>query len=142
LPGGKVGGIGDVVRDLPRALADLGLPQLILSPGYGIFGALNAARKTAELKVSFGSSVQTIDVIEISGPDPRIRHVAFENALFSPHGPGKIYCDDGAKRPFASDAGKFALLSTAAAHYILGLDAPPQTVHLHVWHAAMYLLLR
>jgi starch synthase len=142
LPGGKVGGIGDVVRDLPRALAELGLPQLIVCPGYGIFGAIEGARKTAELKFPFGSSVQTVDVIEIPGPDPRIRHIAFENALFSPLGPGKIYCDDGAARPFASDAGKFVLLSAAAAQFVSNLDTKPQAVHLHDWHAAMYLLLR
>ncbi|MEQ9563528.1 MAG: glycogen/starch synthase, partial [Woeseiaceae bacterium] len=139
MPGGKVGGIGDVVRDLPRALAELGLPQRVITPGYGMFGAIKGARKTAVLEVPFGPSAQAVDVIEIPGPDPGVRHVAFENALFSPQGPGKIYCDDGATRPFASDAGKFALLSAAAAHYIRDLDTAPAAIHLHDWHAAMYL---
>ena len=36
LPGGKVGGIGDVIRDLPKALARAGWRVIVLTPGYGI----------------------------------------------------------------------------------------------------------
>lgn len=142
MPGGKVGGIGDVVRDLPQALAGLGLPQTILTPGYGIFGRLDRAKTVGSVNVRFGPARLAVDVIEVPGRDPRVRHIAFEHPLFSPQGRGRIYCDDGASRPFASDAGKFALLSAAAAQYVSGLDTPPRAVHLHDWHAALFLLLR
>jgi len=37
LPGGKVGGIGDVVRDLPRALVKRGCTVSVLTPAYGVW---------------------------------------------------------------------------------------------------------
>ena len=37
LPGGKVGGIGDVVRDIPLALAGAGQQVDVVTPGYQAF---------------------------------------------------------------------------------------------------------
>lgn len=142
LPGGKVGGIGDVVRDLPRALADAGWRPVVVTPAYGMFGNLGSAQQVSTLEVSFGSGDHRVDVIEVPGQDTRVQHIVLEHPLFSPNGAGRIYVDDGPDRPFASDAGKFAFLSIAAATYIRQLKAPPRIVHLHDWHTALYLLLR
>jgi len=43
LPGGKVGGIGDVVRDLPVALAAAGWHVTVLTPAYGQLHTLPGA---------------------------------------------------------------------------------------------------
>ena len=37
LPGGKVGGIGDVVREIPRALAARDCQVSVITPAYGVF---------------------------------------------------------------------------------------------------------
>jgi len=142
LPGGKVGGVGDVVRDLPVALADLGWRTTVLTPEYGIFGRLAGASLAGTLEVAFAGKTLAVRAIEIPGPDERVHHVALEHPLFTPQGAGRIYCDDGPARPFATDAGKFALLSAAAAAYVAGLDPAPDVVHLHDWHAALYCALR
>jgi len=142
LPGGKVGGVGDVVRDLPLALAEFGWRSTVITPGYGIFGHLPAAREASDLRVPFGGTTLKVRVFEIPQPGADIKHVALEHPLFSPQGPGRIYCDDGPGRPFATDAGKFALLSAAAACYVSALDPAPDVVHLHDWHAALYCALR
>ncbi len=141
LPGGKVGGVGDVVRDLPPALAELGWRTSVLVPEYGIFRDAPDAAPVTTLEVPFGGELRTVTVLEIPGDDPRVRHIAFQHPWFAPQGP-KIYCDDGPERPFASDATKFALFSAAAASYVLQLDPAPDIVHLHDWHAALYCVLR
>jgi starch synthase len=142
LPGGKVGGVGDVVRDLPPALAEFGWRSTVITPAYGIFGRLPAAREAGELHVPFGGKSLAVRVFEIPLSADGNKHVALEHPLFSPQGPGRIYCDDGPSRPFATDAGKFALLSAAAASYVAALDPAPDVVHLHDWHAALYCALR
>jgi len=141
LPGGKVGGVGDVVRDLPRALAEAGWKTTVLMPEYGLFAGLPGARKTGRLDVEFGGRKLEIEMISIPSDCEGVRHLAFAHPQFAPQG-AKIYCDDGHARPFASDATKFALFSATVAAYVLALESPPDVVHLHDWHAAMYTVLR
>ena len=107
-----------------------------------MFGDLSGASREATVSVTFRGSGHRVAAIRVPGPDERVRHVAMEHKLFSPQGPGRVYCDDGPSRPFATDASKFALFSAACAAYIAGMEQRPDVVHLHDWHSALYLLLR
>ena len=142
LPRGKVGGVGDVIKGLPPALADQGWEVTVITPAYGMFHTLPGSEQVLELSVPFGGKSESVSVFRVPGPDARITHLVLENALFSPQGPGKIYCHDGSDRPFATDAGKFALLCAAVATYLQQSEVLPDVVHLHDWHAALYLALR
>jgi len=142
LPGGKVGGVGDVMRDLPLALAANGWHASVVTPAYGIFNQLPEAQHAASVDVDFAGAKHTAAVWEISGPDSRVTHLAIEHPLLSPDGPDKIYCSDDPDRPFATDAGKFAFFSAAIARLVKQDDAPPDVIHLHDWHTALYLVLR
>lgn len=141
LPHGKVGGVGDVIRDLPPALAELGCRVSVLIPEYALFARAPGARAVAELDVPFAGETRAVTVLEIPAADERVRNVAFQHPGFAPFGP-RIYSDDGDERPFASDATKFAFFSAAVASYALQMDTPPDVVHLHDWHAALYCVLR
>ena len=57
LPGGKVGGIGDVVREIPRALAARDCQVSVITPGYGVFSSLAGATRIATLEVSSPTDV-------------------------------------------------------------------------------------
>ncbi len=142
LPGGKVGGVADVLRGLPLALADRGSKPIVLTPAYGMFNKLPGARHLSDLAVDFGGARQVAEVWQIDGPDPRIVHLAVEHPLLSPEGSGKIYCNDPPDRPFATDATKFAFFSASVAVLVRDGDLAPDVVHLHDWHVAMYLVLR
>ena len=142
LPGGKVGGIGDVVRDLPVAMADAGWAPRVLTPAYGLLHKLPGATPVRSLDVTFAGRRYRPALFRVPGADERVEHYVLEHALFSPAGPGRIYVDDGADRPFASDATKFAFLCAATAAFIRRSDERPDVVHLHDWHAALLLLLR
>jgi starch synthase len=142
LPGGKVGGIGDVIRDLPVALAARGWEPTVLTPAYGVFAGLPGAAQSARLQVPFGGAVECVGVFDVPGPDRRVRHRVLEHPLFCMQGPGRIYCDDGPDRPFYSDGGKFALLCAAAAELAASRTERPQVMHLHDWHAGLFFALR
>ncbi len=141
LPRGKVGGVADVVRDLPPALAEAGWTTTVLTPEYGLFADIDGATCIEEIAVAFAGDDLSVRVYELPSTADNVRHIAFAHERFAPQGPG-IYCDDGSARPFASDAGKFALFSAAAATWVRDLETPPDVVHLHDWHAALYCLLR
>ena len=145
LPGGKVGGIGDVVRDLPRALARRGRTISVLTPAYGAFHELPGAEKMTDIKVNFGGATQTLELyrVVVGKTLVDVHHYVIEHPLFSTCGKGRIYCDDPAARPFATDARKFALFCQAAASAIVkSAFAKVDVIHLHDWHAAFLLILR
>ncbi len=142
MPGGKVGGVADVVRDLPVALAEQGWQPTVLTPSYGILHTVAKATVRDPVDVTFRGYQWSVDVYSTNNRDTGVRNVLFDHELLVPTKPGVIYHDDGPGRPFASDANKFAFFCAAAASWIQNLPSPPDAVHLHDWHTAYYLLLR
>jgi starch synthase len=144
LPGAKVGGIGDVIRDVPPALARRGHLVSVVTPGYQSLSKLPAAELLQTLTVEFANSLEPLSLYRI-GPAPGatgVQHLVLESPLFAACGAGRIYCHD-AHEPFATDAGKFALFCQALCHALVtGAIAKADVLHLHDWHAALVLLLR
>lgn len=141
LPHGKVGGVGDVVRDLPPALAGIGVPVTVVVPEYGLFADLPGARTIGEFQTPFAGGQHRTSVIELPSETTGVRQLALQSPMLTPQG-ARIYCDDGPRRPFATDASKFAFFSAALAQLVMTMDEAPELVHLHDWHTAMYLVLR
>lgn len=147
LPGGKVGGIGDVLRDLPGALADAGLDVTVVLPSYGFLHAQpGAAALIARVSVRFGHDLHAVEVYAVAGAHgheptaPRV--IVLHNEAFAPCGADRIYCDDPADAPFATDASKYALFGAAVAECIAqGCLGRVDVLHLHDWHAAFVAVL-
>ena len=142
MPKGKVGGVGDIVRDLPAALARLGWQVTVLTPSYGMFAKLPGAERIGSLAVGFRGRTEPVDIFRLPSGQDGVTQIVVEHAAFSPFGPGKIYVELEDEGPFATDATKFALFGATVAAWVLALDAIPDVVHLHDWHAAFYCLLR
>lgn len=141
LPGGKVGGIGDVVRDLPPALAATGASVQVVMPGYQAFSKLEQVELVGHLDVPFGGKVETVTLAKIdtgNGVDLWI----IDSPLLAPQGVGRVYCHDPDSQPFATDATKFALFSAAVCELLLHRHfGVLDFVHLHDWHAAFVAML-
>jgi len=144
LPGGKVGGIGDVVRDIPPALADAGHRVQVVMPGYGMFSRLPGTTFQGAVQVSFAGKIETLNLFQViaKAPHEDVQLWVLEHPMFAAGGVGCIYCDDPPDKPYATDATKFALFSIAVCQAVVNnhfgvLDV----IHLHDWHAAMVALL-
>jgi len=142
LAGGKMGGIGDVIRDLPAALADLGLQITVLTPSYGSLQKLPGARALGSLQSNFRGINQEVDVWEVHGAAGTVRSLVLDHNLFMPTEPGVIYHSDGDDRPFATDANKFAFFCAGVACWVETLESTPAAIHLHDWHAGTVAVLR
>lgn len=145
LPGGKVGGIGDVVRDIPHALASAGHQVSVITPGYGVFSRLDHASYQGQVAISFAGHTEIVDLYEVPSrcPQQGVRLWVLEHPLFIAGGTGKIYCNDPSDRPFATDATKFALFCSAVCQAIMDEQfGALDVLHLHDWHAANVALLR
>jgi len=142
LPGGKVGGVGDVVRDLPLALAAVGLDVRVITPSYGMFHKLPGAIAYRKVNVEFGGSRHIAEIYRVPVAGSPLGYFVIEHALLSPKGPGQVYVSDEPGKPFAIDAAKFAFFDAVVAAWVDESDSPPDVLHLNDWHTGLIPALR
>ncbi len=144
LPKGKVGGVADVLRDAPIALAQRGWQVDVLTPAYGRLSILKH-EKLAELQCRFAGTRENLSLhrIEPRFPTPGVQHWVLNHSIFGQDATAPIYVDDERASPFETDATRFALFCQAAAQALVdGKLLAPNLLHLHDWHSALLLLLR
>lgn len=137
LPKGKVGGVGDVVRDLPVALAALGLDVSVIIPSYGMFHKLPGASLFRKVRVRFARRSYIARVYSVPVADSPVKQFVIEHPLLSPSGPGQIYIFDEPGRPYEMDAAKFAFFNAVVAAWVNDSDSPPDVLHLNDWHTGL-----
>lgn len=144
LPGGKAGGLGEVMREFPKALARAGHQVTVVTPGYGSLSKLPGARLTRSLDVDFCGRKEAVSLyqVQVAGQAAGVDYQVLEHPVFSSRGAGKIYLYD-CQGPFETDAHKFSLFSAAACELLLSAEpGGVDLVHCHDWHTGMYLILR
>jgi starch synthase len=151
----KVGGMGDVIRDLPKALSDCGISADVAMPEYGFLKDYYCADKVTDIEVSFGGKMEKISIYRIPRPESKAQVCTakgsseqhswvylFAHPMFN-QADGSIYTQGSADRPFADDADKFALFCLAVASALVqGKLGHYDVMHLHDWHTAMIAMLR
>ena len=148
LPQGKVGGIGDVIRDVPQFLANSEITVDVITPSYSMHAQHPKAVHQLAFDVDFYGRLETINLFKIALENQaycqgEVNQWVLEHPLFSNAGEGAIYCDDGPDKPFASDATKFALFSIAVCQLVTDYwHDRTDILHLHDWHAAWVAILR
>ncbi|HMD13068.1 MAG TPA: glycogen/starch synthase, partial [Bacteroidota bacterium] len=140
LKNGKVGGVGDVIRDLPRALADLGWVVTVITPSYGFLHIDNPSTQIDTVHFPFGGKMLEGNMYEVTArlPHSGVRNYVFEHSAIRGT---PIYFNDPPDEPFAQDGTKYALFCSAVGQYLKKF--PSQIIlHLHDWHTGMLLFLR
>lgn len=142
IPGGKVGGVGDVIRDLPGALARQGWQVRVIVPSYGAFHKAEGAELIGPIRGRFAGAPFEASAWRLPGCGHNVEQVVLDHYLLNPGPAGRIYHSDPSERPFATDAGKFAFFCAAVAAWIEALPTAPDVVHLHDWHTGLLPFLR
>lgn len=137
-----MGGVADVVRDLPAALVTEGWAAIVVIPSYGTLHKLPGAKKLRDINVAFAGETTIASVWDVPGQLPGVRNIVIDHERFSRDGLGVVYFGDEPEAPFAVDASKFAFLCACVGRWIKSLAKAPDVVHLHDWHAAFYSVLR
>ncbi len=151
LKGGKVGGVADVVRDVPPAL--VALPEFsgtvsVVVPSYG-FLHLPALQQLASMSFKFEGQDHTAELFEVEGTRPCrgvrqlvLHHSGFESA-HPQTGAKRIYVNDANDAPFATDATRFAMFAAAVLEGLQqGAFGTVDVLHLHDWHTGLLPALR
>ena len=138
-PGLRHSLLGDSVEALARALSAQGHQVTVLTPGYGVYAI---PQGSTTLPVTFAGEQLAVASWTRSGSRDAVTHVVVDHPLFSPQGPGRVYCNDQVDAPYATDATKFALFAAAAAQWVSTTRLVPDVVHAHDWQAALYFVLR
>ncbi len=145
LPGGKVGGLADVVRDAPSALAQQGWKVSVVVPSYNFLHALPGARKVCDFRLDFRHTAHPIDIYAVPAENPQagVDQFVLHHPALAAFAPSRIYHDDPPQRPFATDANRFALFCAAAATALTRhVWGEVDCLHLHDWPTALLLVLR
>ncbi|MDG1733215.1 MAG: glycogen/starch synthase [Thalassotalea sp.] len=144
LPKGKVGGIGDVIRDIPKFLAQQNVHVDVLVPSYQYQSVVNDCELALTLEVPFHGEIKRVELFKVNNiANKNVCQWVFEHSEFCVGEPGQIYFDDGPHKPFCSDSNKFALFSAAVCELMCtAWFNKIDVLHLHDWHTAFVPLLR
>ncbi len=147
LKGAKVGGIADVIRDLPGELAPLGWDTTVIVPSYGFLHSINPSEKVADVTFPFGGREEFCEIWRVKprgAGKPHQPAAPPETEQLIVHHPAiggdPIYYDDVGEAVFARDSTKFALFCSAAGQYLRTMEEP-YVLHLHDWHTGYFFLL-
>ncbi|MDC6404881.1 MULTISPECIES: glycogen synthase [Maribacter] len=142
IPNCKAGGMGDVVRDVPREIANRGDFAHVVVPSYGRLHQ-NGIFKT-DLEFNLRGTVYKAELYEVVPKKiiKNITHYAIHHPEIKEGGIAHIYHDDPTE-PFFNDFVKFMIFCTAVAEAIkVGAFGKLDVVHMHDWHSSAVLFLK
>lgn len=120
----KVGGLGDVVTSLGRAVQEVGHQVEVILPRYDFFQQSPLLGNTQyETEFDFGGTKVYVSTCIVEGL--RCFFIEPRNGMFS----GPVYKGNG-------DAGRFDFFSRAALEFLLRSGRQPDILHCHDWSSA------
>jgi starch synthase len=133
----KVGGLGDVLAALPKALRQLGHKATVLLPRFPALesAGLSLARRLTPLKFTLGGKAWEVTLFDARLPSQVELIVVDAPGLFDRDG---VYGKPG--EDFPDNATRFAVLCRAAAEVVkqrAAAGTPFDVVHCHDWPTAL-----
>ncbi|OGF24047.1 hypothetical protein A3H09_01825 [Candidatus Falkowbacteria bacterium RIFCSPLOWO2_12_FULL_45_13] len=128
-PIAKVGGLGDVIGALPKALKKLNLDARVIIPFYGAIDKNKYKIELTGKNIKVGDD--SIDLWQTTLPDSAVPVYLIEHGLFNGR---EIYSN--ALADDASDINKYLFFSNAILAGLKAINFRPDVVHLNDWHTA------
>ena len=138
----KVGGVGDVIRDVPRQISMRGDRVHVVTPSYSRLhqGGTFVSKLNVQLReVTYVAYLYEVPAKE---EDENITHYVIHHPEIETGNLGGIYHHDPYE-PFYSDVIKYTIFCTAVAEAIRQKKfGKLDIVHLHDWHSSTLLFLK
>lgn len=138
----KAGGMGDVVRDVPRQISELGDKVHVVVPSYSRLHQKGTFK--TKLNFQLRGTTYTAELFEVIPKKEfkNIHHYVIHHPEIEAGGIAHIYHDDPTE-PFYTDAVKYFIFCTAVAEAIKkGAFGKLDVVHMHDWHSSLLLFLK
>ncbi len=142
IPKCKAGGMGDVVRDVPRQISERGDKAHIIVPSYSRLHQNGTLRTLLNFKLR--GVTYTAELYEVIPKKEftNIHHYVIHHPEIEAGGIAHIYHDDPTE-PFYTDFIKYVIFCTAVAEAIKKeCFGKLDVVHIHDWHTSLLLFLR
>lgn len=142
IPDCKAGGMGDVVRDVPRQISERGDKVHVVVPSYSRLHQ-NGIFKT-NLNFQLRGITYTAELYEVTPKKEfkNVHHYVIHHPEIEAGGIAHIYHDDP-EEPFFTDAIKYFIFCTAVAEGIkVEAFGKLDVVHMHDWHSSLVLFLK
>ncbi len=138
----KAGGMGDVVRDVPRQISERGDKVHIVVPSYSRLHQGGTLKTTLNLRLR--GTLYKAELYEVIPKKEfnNVHHYVIHHPEIKAGQIGHIYHDDP-EEPFYTDNIKFTIFCTAVAEAIKkGAFGKLDVVHMHDWHSSLLLFLK
>jgi starch synthase len=142
IPKCKAGGMGDVVRDVPRQISERGDMAHVVVPSYSRLHQ-NGTFIT-KLNLNLRGTVYVAELYEVAPKKEfkNLHHYVIHHPEITAGEIGHIYHDDP-KEAFYTDNIKFTIFCTGVAEAIkVGAFGELDIIHMHDWHSSLLLFLK
>ncbi len=131
-PLAQTGGLGDVLRALPPALARLGHTVRRFLPAYAFIDRAGFVAEEINVAVPLGPARVPVRFLDREDHGGVTTTLVVNDELFARDG---IYGPPGGA--YRDNARRFALLSRAVCEYAARTGRTPDVLHVHDWHTAL-----
>lgn len=128
----KIGGLGDVIGSLPKALEKLGVNADVAVPFYPKAKTENLkVYKSLELEVPFDNKSNKVEVHKTKLPGSDVDVLLFKNQEYFAIGGASAFLND------PSETEMFSFFSKAVVEYIKAEYNTYDLIHCHDWHTGL-----
>ncbi len=142
IPDCKAGGMGDVVRDVPREISKRGDKVHVVVPSYSRLHKSGVFKMNLNFQLRGTSYTAELYEVVPKKIDVNIKHYVIHHPEIEEGGIAHIYHDDPTE-PFYNDFVKFMVFNTAVAESMrVEAYGSLDIVHMHDWHSSALLFLK